>query len=128
MNTGSRETYTKDVELDVVIYSWEDIDIFATIKGEIEVEYYEIHDVIGTQIGDKDEYYTELSEDDIEDDIITIAKLTNDNRTSRQILKQIIKKLVNEIIDSDLTGDININYEIDLIAFIKTEKLWNPTK
>ena len=67
------------------------LDIFA-IKGEIEVEYYEIHDVIGTQIGDKDEYYTELSEDDIEDDIITIAKLTNDNRTSRQILKQIIKK------------------------------------
>ena len=34
MNTGSRETYTKDVELDVVIYSWEDIDQKLQLKAK----------------------------------------------------------------------------------------------
>ena len=125
MNTGSRETCTKDVELDVEVYytSWDDSPAFAHIKGVIEIEYDEVHDIIGTQIGDKHEYYTEIDEDGIEDDIITIAKLTNNNRTSRQILKQIIKKLVAEIVDSDLSREININREIDLIDFINTERL-----
>ena len=125
MNTGSRETYTKDVELDVEIYvtDWDDTYPFATIKGEIKIEYDEIHDIIGTQVEDKHEYYTEINEGDIEDDIITIAKLTNDNRTSRQILKQIIKKLVVEITESGIDSDIYINHEVDLVNFIRTEKL-----
>lgn len=122
MNTGSRETYTKEIELDVTVYLEED-EIFATIKGEIELEYDEVHDIIGTQVEDKHEYYTEINDNKLGSAIATITKINKATRLSFSIMASIITKLTSVITDEDLTEPISINYEIDLIDFIRTEKL-----